>query len=116
MVQYRVISPDYFRAMRIPLRRGRFFDDRDRQGSRDVVIINEKLARRLWPNADPVGRSLNVGDMMKPEAREIVGVVGDVHHDGLTSESPIEVYRPAYQVFWPFVGVVSELRSSQRFS
>src|SRR5207244_4266494 len=74
MVQYRVITPDYFRAMRIPLRRGRFFDDRDRQGSRDVVIINEKLARRLWPDADPAGKSLYVGDMMKPEAREIVGV------------------------------------------
>jgi len=106
MVQYRVITPDYFHVMHIPLRSGRFFDDRDRQGSRDVVIINEKLARRLWPNADPIGKSLKTADLAKPEQREIVGVVGDVRHGGLTSEAPIEVYRPAYQAFWPFAGVV----------
>jgi predicted permease len=106
IVQYRVITPDYFRVMHIPLRSGRFFDDRDHEGARDVVIINEKLARRLWPNTDPIGKSLTVADLARPQAREIVGVVGNVRHGGLTSEPPIEVYRPAYQTFWPFVGVV----------
>jgi len=105
-VQYRVITPDYFRVMHIPLRSGRFFEERDRPGSRDVVIINQKLARRLWPGGDAIGKTINVADFAKPEPREIVGVVGDVHHSGLASESPIEVYRPAYQAFWPFVGVV----------
>lgn len=104
--QFRIVSPDYFRVMKIPLRSGRFFDEKDRQGSRDVAIINEKLAHRLWPNVDPVGKTLSVADMANPEPREIVGVVGDVRHGGLASESPIEVYRPAYQVFWPFAGVV----------
>jgi putative ABC transport system permease protein len=105
-VQYRVITPDYFRVMHIPLKSGRFFEEQDRQGSRDVAIINEKLARRLWPSGDAIGKIINVEDLAKPEPREIVGVVGDVHHSGLASESPIEVYRPAYQVFWPFVGLV----------
>jgi putative ABC transport system permease protein len=106
MVQYRVITPDYFRAMSIPLKRGRFFDERDRLGSRDVIIINDKLARELWPDADPIGKILNVGDLRQPEPREIVGVVSDVRHQGLGVESPIEVYRPAYQVSWPFFGAV----------
>jgi putative ABC transport system permease protein len=106
MVQYRVITPDYFRAMNIPLKKGRFFDDRDRQGSQDVVIINDKLARELWPDADPIGRILNVGDLRQPEPREVVGVVGDVRHQGAGTESPIEVYRPAYQVSWPFFAAV----------
>lgn len=105
-VQYRVITPDYFRVMNIRLKAGRFFDDRDRQGSRNVIIINEKLARERWPNTNPVGRTLNVADLARPEPREIVGVVGDVRHEGLAAESPIEVYRPAYQVSWPFFGVV----------
>lgn len=105
-VQYRVITAEYFRVMRIPLKSGRFFEEQDRQGSRDVVIINQRLARRLWPNGDAIGKTINVADFAKPEPREIVGVVGDVRHSGLASESPIEVYRPAFQAFWPFVGVV----------
>src|SRR5581483_2749657 len=72
-VQYRVITPDYFRVMRIPLRNGRFFDDGDRHGTREVVIINERLARRLWPHDAALGKTLNVADISKPEPREIVG-------------------------------------------
>ena len=60
----------------------------------------------FWPSGDAIGKTINVADFAKPEPREIVGVVGDVRHGGLASESPIEVYRPAYQAFWPFVGVV----------
>lgn len=105
-VQFRVITPDYFRVMHIPLKSGRFFTEQDRQGSRDVIIINEKLAHQLWPGGDPIGKILNVADLAKPEPREIVGVVGDVRHSGLASVSPIEVYRPAYQTAWPFFGVV----------
>jgi putative ABC transport system permease protein len=105
-VRYRVITAEYFRVMRIPLKSGRFFEEQDRQGSRDVVIINQRLARRLWPSGDAIGKTINIADFAKPEPREIVGVVGDVRHSGLALESAIEVYRPAYQAFWPFVGVV----------
>ncbi|OLE69893.1 MAG: hypothetical protein AUI36_04405, partial [Cyanobacteria bacterium 13_1_40CM_2_61_4] len=58
--QFRLVTPDYFRAMRIPLRRGRLFEARDRKGTAEVVIINERLARRLWPNEDPVGKTILV--------------------------------------------------------
>jgi putative ABC transport system permease protein len=120
-VQFRVVTTDYFRVMRIPLRAGRDFDKQDRQGSRDVLIVNEKFARQLWPNGDAIGKTLNVADFAKPEPRKIVGVVGDVRHSGLASDAPIEVYRPASQTYWPFVGVMvrttakpAELASSVR--
>jgi putative ABC transport system permease protein len=106
MVQYRVITPDYFQVMHIPLKSGRFFRDADRQGSPDVVIVNEKFARQLWPQGDAVGKMLNVADLARIQPMQIVGVVGDVRHNDLASEPPIEVYRPAYQTSWPFVGVV----------
>jgi putative ABC transport system permease protein len=105
-VKFRVVTQDYFSVMGIPLRSGRFFDERDRQGTEAVAIINEKLARRLWPNEDPVGKSIIVPDMMTPETRRIVGVVGDVRHYGLEEGFPIEIYRPFSQASWPFFGIV----------
>jgi predicted permease len=105
-VQFRVVTQDYFSAMGIPLRSGRLFDEGDRQGAEGVAIINEKLARRLWPNEDPVGKSIIVPDMMTPETRRIVGVVGDVRHYGLAERFPIEIYRPFSQASWPFFGIV----------
>ncbi len=106
IAQFRLVTPDYFRAMGIPLRSGRLFDERDRQGAAGVAIINEKLARRLWPNEDPVGKSIIVPDMATPETRQIVGVVGDVRHYGLADDAPIEIYRPFYQAYWPFFSLV----------
>jgi len=105
-VQFRTITPDYFKVMRIPLKAGRYFDDQDRQGRRDVVIINEQLARQIWPDGDAVGKTLQVADWATPEPREVVGIVGGVRHSGLASDPPIEVYRPAYQVNWPFTSIV----------
>jgi putative ABC transport system permease protein len=105
--QYRVVTPQYFEVMDIPLRRGRRFDDRDRTGSSQVAIINESLARTLWPDQDPIGKVLLVPDMAPPaQAREIIGVVGDVRHHGPAADIPLEVYRPAYQTPWPFFGLV----------
>ncbi len=106
VVQFRVVTPDYFRTLQIPLRKGRFFDEHDRASSPLVAIINEKLARRLWPNADPIGQRILVPDTAAPLLTEVVGVVGDVRHSGLASDPPVEIYRPAYQTYWPFYGVV----------
>jgi len=106
ITQFRVVTKDYFKAMGIPLRSGRFFDDSDRQDSTGVAIINEKLARRLWPNEDPVGKNIIVPDMGTPEMRLIVGVVGAVRHDGLAEGFPLEIYRPFSQASWPFFSFV----------
>jgi putative ABC transport system permease protein len=104
--EFRIVTPDYFRAMSIPVRRGRVFDDRDRAGGPDVVVVNERLANRLWPGVDPVGQILSVGDGLTPSAKHVIGVVGDTRHHDLAREPEPEIYRPAYQAYWPFFGLV----------
>jgi len=71
------ISPDYFRVLRVPLLRGRFFADSDRSGSEPVVIINDAAARKYFPGEDPVGKPVTFAG-----TRRIVGVVGNIRHDG----------------------------------
>ena len=106
MAEFRIVTPDYFRTMEIPVRRGRTFDGRDRAGSPDVIVVNETLARRLWPSSDPVGQRLIVGDFMTPSEKIVIGVVGDTRHHDLARRPEAEIYRPAYQTFWPFFGLV----------
>ena len=107
IARFRLATPDYFQTMRIPLKRGRLFDERDRTGGTEVVIISEGLARRFWPNEDPVGKIVIVPDMQTPAMRQVVGVVGDVRHYGLAEGAPIEIYRPFYQARWPFFTLVA---------
>ncbi len=104
--EFRIVTPDYFRTMTIPLLRGRAFDDRDRSGAQAVVIVNETVARRLWPGKDPIGQTLVVPDMLTPEPKVVVGVVGDTRHHDLARNPEPEIYRPAYQMAWPFFGLV----------
>jgi putative ABC transport system permease protein len=89
------VSPTLFDTLRIPLIRGRVFDDRDRSESPTVTVINETLARRIWPGEDPVGKRLKQG---WPETdapwREVVGVVGDVKLNGVARETPLQAYLP----------------------
>jgi predicted permease len=93
---YRVTTPGYFDALGIPLRRGRDFDARDRDGSPAVAIVNERLARRELGDASPIGRRLRVGGPAAPW-REIVGVVGDVRHWSLATDPNAEAYVPLAQ-------------------
>lgn len=87
---YDFCTPDYFRAMGIPLRRGRYFEPGDTAGPRRVAIINETLARTCFPDEDPIGRQLRYGT----DTWEIVGVVGDVRMRRLHRAIPGMVYRP----------------------
>src|SRR5262245_56941755 len=107
IARFRLVTPDYFQTMRIPLKRGRVFDERDRTGSAEVVILSEGLALRFFPNEDPIGKIISVPDMATPGIREIVGVVGDVRHYGLAEQAPVEIYRPFYQARWPFFTIVA---------
>jgi putative ABC transport system permease protein len=108
--EFRIVTPDYFRAMAIPLRRGRVFADSDRVGALDVILVNEVLAQRLWPGVDPIGQSLMVGDWMTPTPRVVIGVVGATRHHDLAREPEPEIYRSAYQAYWPFFGLVARTR------
>lgn len=98
-----IISPSYFRTLDVPLRRGRFFSERDDLTSPPVAIIAERLARRLWPaypgGQDPIGQHLLIGANTQPA--EIVGVVADVHQT-FEHDSWPGVYRPSNQSPLPF--------------
>jgi putative ABC transport system permease protein len=100
----RSITPDYFRVMGIPVRRGRHFTEHDRKGGVGAAIINETAARLYWPGRDPLGeRVRGIGANQngdEPPEWEIVGVVGDVRHDGLDSEPKPELYLPHQQNSW----------------
>jgi predicted permease len=104
--EFRIVTSDYFATMAIPIRRGRVFDTRDRSGSEPVIVVNETVARRLWPGVDPVGQTLMVPDFMKLEPRQVIGVVGDTRHHDLARDPEPEIYRPASQAYWPFFGLV----------
>jgi predicted permease len=96
---YRMITPDYFRALGIPVRGGRVFDAADRAGSAPVAIINETLAQQYFYARNPLGSRMRLADGEKaPREVEIVGVVGDVRHFGLEKEATMEVYVPIAQV------------------
>jgi putative ABC transport system permease protein len=87
------ISPGYLRAMRIPLLRGRSFTEQDRAGSPLVVLVNQLAARRFWPDEDPIGKRLRLGDTNGPW-RTVIGVVGDVLHRGLDAPHTLQIYLP----------------------
>ena len=100
---FQTVSSDYFSLLKIPLRRGRAFDERDKLDAQQVCIVSESLAQRVWPGQDPLGKRLMLG---KPEANEdpdwmqVVGVVGDVRHQALDREAGPDLYKPATQLAW----------------
>jgi putative ABC transport system permease protein len=93
---FQVVSPGYFATMRTPVLRGRDFTDGDVAGAPEVAIVSEGMAKRYWPDRDPIGQRITYDDPKDPAAKwiTIVGVVGDVHHGGLAEEGRAELYRP----------------------
>jgi putative ABC transport system permease protein len=102
---YYNVSSDYFEAMGIPLLRGRGFTDRDRLGAPPVAVVNETMARRFFPDEDPIGRRIQLG-MGSDSFGEIVGIVGDVKHYGLDTDAPPQTYEPSLQRPFPTMTVV----------
>jgi putative ABC transport system permease protein len=92
--QIRAVSPEYFSTMRIPMRVGRAFTERDLNDP--VVIVNQTMARRFWPGEDPIGRKFVTGALgQNPNYLTIVGVAGDVKNFGLDSEASMDLYFPS---------------------
>ncbi len=110
-VDLRAITPDYFTAMKTPLIEGRFFTSRDVR-AKPCAIIDETLARRLWPDASPVGRRFAFGRFPeKPDTWvEIVGVVRHIRHHKLEANVREEVYLPHAAV--SFTGMTLAIRTT----
>ena len=97
-----VVSESYFSALGIPLVRGRLFDERDRKGAEEVVIVNRTLADRYYPNGDAVGRRFRTGGPERPKNgwMRVVGIVGDVKYSGLAEPPDPAFYLPFRQQSW----------------
>ena len=97
----RIVTPAYFKTLKIPLRAGRTFDAHDDETGPEVVVINEETARRFWPNQNPIGQQLKLGvrlvDNIRSGQKTIIGVVGNVNWSGLDVTPPPEVYLPHAQ-------------------
>jgi len=95
---FRVADAGYFAALGIPLIRGRLFDDRDGPGAPHVAVISESLAKRRWPDEDPIGKRIQYANMDSDfRVFTIVGIVGDVRDEGLDAEPYPTFYGNARQ-------------------
>ncbi|HEU5180084.1 MAG TPA: ABC transporter permease [Candidatus Polarisedimenticolia bacterium] len=110
------VSPDYFRALGVPILHGRDFTPADRQGTPWVTIINETLARRYFKDVDPIGQHIKIGGPERPKAPvlEIVGVAADVKFVGLDAEPFPADYEPAGQVAWGSTYLVVRARGDEQ--
>jgi len=100
-------TPGYLEAMGIPIRRGRAFTQADREGALPVILVNETMARSLWPGEDPLGRRIRVGDH---PWKTVVGIVGNVRHRGLDADPGNQIYVPFAQ--WADSSGILVLRSA----
>jgi putative ABC transport system permease protein len=99
---FRIVSPQYFAVLRVGIERGRVFTDTDDAGAPPVVLINRALARRYWPDADPIGQQIWLGKPMGPSnaeaaPRQIAGIVGDIRDTSLAEPPEPTVYIPYAQ-------------------
>lgn len=103
LVVIEMVSPDWFKTMRVPLRTGRAFNDADVASAPKVLIANQAFANRFWPNENPVGKHVELGRQV---ASEIVGVSQNVKNDGLAAEAEPELYIPYAQLPWSSMNLV----------
>jgi putative ABC transport system permease protein len=103
------VNPDYFRTMGIGIRAGRLIDDGDTQAAPSVALLSETLARKLFPDEDPIGKRLSVASF-GAELTTVIGVVSDIRHQGLDREIESVIYLSYRQLSRPGIALV--LRSA----
>ncbi|HUX28302.1 MAG TPA: ABC transporter permease [Terracidiphilus sp.] len=108
------VSPGYFKVFKIPILRGRAFGENDVAGAPGVVLINQAMAKQYWPKGDPLGQQLIVGRGVGPEfvepARQIVGIVGDIHDGGLNRDPQPMMIVPLAQVTDGMTALTSSIK------
>ncbi|HXM32720.1 MAG TPA: ABC transporter permease [Chthoniobacterales bacterium] len=111
--EIRDVTPEYFSVLKVPLSKGRFFNDGDQFDGPGVIIVNSSFARKWFPNQDVVGKRITFDDPRKPDVKwhTIVGLVGDMRHRGLDLDSKPEYYLAHNQR--PYRGMILAVRSTQ---
>jgi putative ABC transport system permease protein len=99
-----LVTPDYFHAMGIPLLAGRYFTESDNDDAPSVLILNEALARKLFPGEDAIGKRFRSPAFGKGHAT-VVGVVSDVRHNGLDQDVTPEIFAPYWQNAWDMIAL-----------
>ena len=109
--RYRVCTPDYFQTMGIPILKGRAFTEQDKVDAPRVVIVNETLAQRYWPNQDPINKRMRfTGPLEKNPWIQVVGVVKDVKH-ALSLPMSSDYYLPQNQDTWSSMVLVAKTKT-----
>jgi putative ABC transport system permease protein len=108
LADFRFIDHDYFTAMGTPLKAGRYFTEHDNENAPGVVIISESLARRFFPDEDPIGKRIRPGDAESQAAwLPVVGVVASVKHSGLEADPRPQLYFPYAQKLWGQMTIIA---------
>jgi putative ABC transport system permease protein len=101
----RLVSPGFFTTLKVPLIKGRNFTEQDGAVGPQVVIVDDEMVRRYWPNADPIGKRVTFNNPQRDSVIEwmtVVGVVGHTKHEGLDAENRVQMYHPYHKL--TFVG------------
>ena len=116
-IELRAVTPNYFRAMGVPVLKGRPFNEQDVKGKPGAIIISDTMARQYWPAEDPLGQVVSIGVSVsenEPTEWEIVGIVGNVKHFSLDTEPVPEMYVPHAQQPWTSMTLVARSQSDPR--
>jgi predicted permease len=100
MAGWRVVTPGFFDAMKIPVLRGRTFSAADASDGPKIGVVTATLAEKLWPGEDPVGKRMFFGGV-DGDPLTVIGVVGDYHDVNIAGEDPPLLFRPNSQMAWP---------------
>jgi putative ABC transport system permease protein len=93
----RVVNPSFFTTLKVPLVKGRYFNEQDGTTGNQVVVVDAEMVRRYWPNADPIGKRVTFNDPQRDSVVDwmtVVGVVGHTKHEGLDAEDRVQLYHP----------------------
>jgi putative ABC transport system permease protein len=104
ILNIQTISPDYAKVLHVPLLRGREFTDHDNAEAPGVAMVNQTLVRRFWPNDNPIGKHILLGQ--RPQPVEVVGVFGDLKNATLGDDASPEVMLPFPQLPWPLLNLI----------
>ncbi len=108
-----VVSPDYFQTMNIPLRAGRIFSEADGEGAPGVGVVSEAFVRRYFPSENPIGKRLK-SPFQRNQWISVIGVVGDVHQEGLERQARAQIYRCYLQAGTQFMALISQVSADPR--